>query len=212
MVESPKGQRLLSLKLGYRCDQRCVFCGEAERRDRSLPLAAVEPLIGALDEAQAAGVRDVTFTGGEPTLHPDLLALLAHARGLGFRTRHVVTNGRTLAEAGRVAALVAAGLTHVDVSIHAPNAALADRLSGVAGGWAAQLAGLAAAVAAPGLVVSVNTVILADNQAYLNEIMALVASQGVRHYSVYLCRDAGAARSLPALLPALTPPTGPAAA
>ncbi len=38
-----------------------------------------------IDELAALGVRDVQFIGGEPTLHPDLLRLIRHARDRRIR-------------------------------------------------------------------------------------------------------------------------------
>lgn len=44
-----------------------------------------------------AGVRRVTFSGGEPTLHPDLDAMIEHARRCSLQTS-IITNGAKLTD------------------------------------------------------------------------------------------------------------------
>jgi cyclic pyranopterin phosphate synthase len=69
-----------------------------------LPLATVREV---LDDAAAAGVRKIRFYGGEPLLHPDLPAMIAHACGLGLEP-YITSNGTHLGR--RVQALYEAGL------------------------------------------------------------------------------------------------------
>ena len=40
----------------------------------------------------------VQFSGGEPTIHPDFLRIVATARDLGFSHIQIASNGLTLAE------------------------------------------------------------------------------------------------------------------
>jgi MoaA/NifB/PqqE/SkfB family radical SAM enzyme len=73
------------------CNLRCSFCDLWEGKER-LPLAQAEALF---DEAVAIGTRTVVLTGGEPTLHPDLPAIVRAARRRGLAV-NVTTNGTTL--------------------------------------------------------------------------------------------------------------------
>ena len=65
-----------------------------------------------LDKAWNAGVPHVLFTGGEPTLRPDLCDLVAHAEKLGM-VAGLVTNGLRLAERNYLHELLQSGLDHV---------------------------------------------------------------------------------------------------
>lgn len=69
-----------------------------------------------LEKAWAAGIPHVTFTGGEPTLRPDLPALIKHAEELGQVTG-LLTNGRRLADEAYFEALDQAGLDHLLVAL-----------------------------------------------------------------------------------------------
>ena len=83
----------INFHINRACDARCRFCF-ATFRDvpGQLPLAQV---FETLDLLRAAGAEKINFAGGEPTLHPQLGAMLRHARGLGLVTS-LVTNGSRL--------------------------------------------------------------------------------------------------------------------
>jgi sulfatase maturation enzyme AslB (radical SAM superfamily) len=65
---------------GTLCNIACrhcfITCGPMEDRVRMMPRAEVG---AALDEARTLGVKEIYFTGGEPMLHPEFLAVLADA-------------------------------------------------------------------------------------------------------------------------------------
>lgn len=65
-----------------------------------------------LDKAWAAGIPHVVFTGGEPTLRPDLIELVAHAEKLGMVTG-LLTDGLRFTEKEYLHHLLQAGLDHV---------------------------------------------------------------------------------------------------
>lgn len=75
------------------CDAKCRFCFATFRDVRGfLPRPDATELIARL---AAAGVRKISFAGGEPTLHPFVDRLVVHAATLGMTTS-VVTNGARL--------------------------------------------------------------------------------------------------------------------
>src|SRR5690606_1066380 len=55
------------------------------------------------------GVELLDIDGGEPTLHPELLLLIRHARALGYRAINVTTNSRLCAYESFAARLVHSG-------------------------------------------------------------------------------------------------------
>jgi MoaA/NifB/PqqE/SkfB family radical SAM enzyme len=115
------------------CNARCGFCSFA--RDR-LPKAqqhsvSLEEAKSACDILQRNGVRFLHFTGGEPLVHRDLTAMIAHATGIGM-TATVVTNGALLTER-RIDALAEAGIAKVCISIDAATAEAHDANRGLRG-------------------------------------------------------------------------------
>lgn len=65
-----------------------------------------------LDKAWQAGIPHVVFTGGEPTLRPDLPEIIAHAEKLGQVTG-LITDGSRLSEKDYLHQLLSAGLDHI---------------------------------------------------------------------------------------------------
>lgn len=123
---------------GETCNNRCLFCmeGPAERR-HAVTADRVRDLLRA---GVAAG--EVMFTCGEPTLNEALPDYLRWARALGYRRIGLTTNGRRLGYEPYARALLDAGLDHVVVSIHGPDARCHDAQTRSPGSFAQTLAGL----------------------------------------------------------------------
>lgn len=94
------------------CDQVCRFCSNPDNQ-AVLPLSAAKALV---DDFAARGFGGVLLTGGEPTLHPDLAAVVAYSHERGIAPR-LITNGQRTADRAYLETLVAAGLGHVHVSL-----------------------------------------------------------------------------------------------
>lgn len=91
----PDGCRKALLKITDRCDLRCAHCfvsATAEGSDMGL-----DALAAAVVRLQAARVTNVTVTGGEPLVHPDLPQILELLVEAGFEVT-VCTNGVTLSD------------------------------------------------------------------------------------------------------------------
>jgi Fe-coproporphyrin III synthase len=74
-----------------RCNLACSHCYSASSplRQTILPL---QPTIWALERLRLEGYEVLSLSGGEPLLYPELPALLAAARSLGYRIG-AITNG-----------------------------------------------------------------------------------------------------------------------
>jgi pyrroloquinoline quinone biosynthesis protein E len=105
----------LVAELTYRCPLRCVYCSNP------LNYASCDNAVGTgewlrvLAEAEALGVVQVHFTGGEPLLRDDLEELVAGARKLDLYV-NLITSGVPL-QRERLIALRERGLDHVQLSI-----------------------------------------------------------------------------------------------
>lgn len=79
----------VGLYLLDRCDSDCRYCFNWERTGAALTL---DEAAFILTEARSRGHEQVTITGGEPFLHPDLPGILDRAYALGYRI-NILTNG-----------------------------------------------------------------------------------------------------------------------
>jgi sulfatase maturation enzyme AslB (radical SAM superfamily) len=132
--------RLASLWIqvtGTWCNLECSHC-----INTSGPNAPwLKPLHGdtvrrAIREAAELGVKEIYFTGGEPFLHAEILALLDTSLEVAPTT--VLTNGTVMtgriADALRVLAEAARYSLEIRVSLDDPDPALNDRIRG-RGAW-----------------------------------------------------------------------------
>jgi MoaA/NifB/PqqE/SkfB family radical SAM enzyme len=95
-----------------RCNLTCTYCNEFD--DFSKPVA-IETMLQRLDQLARLGTTIITISGGEPLLHPDLDAIVAHIRKRGM-IAGMITNGYLLT-AERIQRLNRAGLDHMQISI-----------------------------------------------------------------------------------------------
>ncbi len=107
----------LALNTTTRCQQRCVYCFEGDRRGRhDLDRETVRALIR--DTAAPCGC--VIFMGAEPTLNPDLLDHIAYAKSLGLWVG-VSTNALRFKSRRFLDAAVEAGIDSVEFSFSYPD-------------------------------------------------------------------------------------------
>jgi MoaA/NifB/PqqE/SkfB family radical SAM enzyme len=95
-----------------RCNLSCTYCNEY---DKTSSPVQTEAMIRRLDKLAALGTEIVTFSGGEPTLHPELDVLIRRVRTNGAIAT-LITNGYFLTPE-RIQRLNAAGLDYLQISI-----------------------------------------------------------------------------------------------
>jgi len=169
------------LALSYSCNNNCSHCYNEPGR-RTMPSLPTEDWRRVLDRLWSIGVPYVIFTGGEPTLHPGLIELIAHAESLGQITG-VNTNGRRLSEAGFAEDLVRAGCDHAQITLASQRPELHDRIVGAPGAFAETVEGIRRALAA-GLHSLTNTTLVRGNADEAVEIVEFLHDLGVRTFAM----------------------------
>jgi cyclic pyranopterin phosphate synthase len=120
----------LRISVTDRCNIRCFYCMPDERirfkpRDE---LLSFEEIARIANVAAKLGVRKLRLTGGEPLLRADLPSLVRMLADIpGIDDLALTTNGILLAE--QAAALRAAGLQRLNVSLDALSEATFERIS-----------------------------------------------------------------------------------
>jgi MoaA/NifB/PqqE/SkfB family radical SAM enzyme len=99
-----------------RCNLSCAYCNEYDKV--SNPVATAE-MLRRIDLLAALGAGIITFSGGEPLLHPDLDELIRRIRSHGAIAT-LITNGYLLSPE-RIQRLNRAGLEHLQISIDNVN-------------------------------------------------------------------------------------------
>ena len=151
----------------WHCNQKCVHCyaaGQVHSGEEELP---TEDWKKILDKCREAGIPQITFTGGEPTMRDDLFELIGYARWFISRLN---TNGiRLTPEYCRK--LHEAELDSVQITFYSDDADVHNRLVG-APQHTNTVAGIENALA-EGLSVSINTPLCTLNRDYVNTLRFL---------------------------------------
>ena len=95
-----------------RCNLDCSYCNEYDKTSPPVPL---DQMLRRIDRLAELGATIITLSGGEPTLHPDLDAIIRRIRDRGAIAT-LITNGYLLT-AERIRRLNRAGLDYLQISI-----------------------------------------------------------------------------------------------
>jgi radical SAM protein with 4Fe4S-binding SPASM domain len=172
---TPAAPYRMDLALTYRCNNDCAHCYNARSRD--FGEMDTQQWKAVLNKVWQVGIPHVVFTGGEPTLRPDLPELVAYAESLGM-VAGLNTNGRRLQDPRFAAQLVEAGLDHVQITLESHDPAIHDQMVRLNGAWQQTVAGIRQALQTK-LYVMTNTTMLQANAPHMAETLDFLAELGV---------------------------------
>jgi MoaA/NifB/PqqE/SkfB family radical SAM enzyme len=99
-----------------RCNLSCAYCNEYDKTSEPVP---TEEMLRRIDQLAALGAMAITFSGGEPLLHPELETIIQRIRHHGIIAT-LITNGYLLT-AERIKRLNQAGLDYLQISVDNVN-------------------------------------------------------------------------------------------
>lgn len=125
--------------VGQRCNLKCIHC-YSQSKDIEYPdELTTKEAKAMLDDMAEFGVPVVLFSGGEPTMRPDLLELIAYAKEKGLRA--VISTNGTLITEEKARELKDIGLSYVGISLDGMKETN-DRFRGVTGAFDAAIQGI----------------------------------------------------------------------
>ena len=161
------------LALTYSCNNDCPHCYNDPSRFDMPPLDRTG-WRRVLDVMAKVGVPHVIFTGGEPTMHPDVLGIVedAVARGL---VAGMNSNGRRYAVGDFAERMKAAGLDHLQVTIESHRKDVHDAMVG-ASAWEQSTRGVRRAREA-GILTITNTTLTKANAREIDDILDFLGGE-----------------------------------
>jgi PqqA peptide cyclase len=155
-------------ELTHRCPLQCVYCSnpvELLKANREMPTDA---WLSLFEEAADLGVLQIHLSGGEPTLRPDLEAMIETLSRRGVYT-NLITAGVGIAD-GRIEAMAKAGLDHVQISFQGARAATTEKIGNNRGSHEKKIE-TARRVRAAGLPLTINAPVHRHN---MEEVPAFI--------------------------------------
>ncbi len=190
-----KGLAWAIIEVTDACNLNCIWCyanaGFASRRPKNH--MNPERLGGLLKRLADAGVRQVTVSGGEPTVYPHIADTIRTAKDLGFVV-HMNTNG-VLFTKSMASELRRAGLSQIQTNIDSICPERHDRIRGLHGSFESGVRALRNAIES-GMTAVSQTVLTRMNEDEIFSIFAFARGLGVHRCRVWdMTPSDGTARS-----------------
>ncbi len=189
------------LRLGFECNEKCPFCNftpESEPDCRRLTTEEAKKFVRRFSETTH---RELSISGGEPTLRKDLLEIVSYARELRIKQIQIQTNA-TLIDGEYAEKLKDAGLTDAFVAFHSHVPDIQDWMTGLNGSFGKTVDGIKNLIAV-GISTAVNIVITTKNSADFPGYIRFAHEnfKGLAHLSMAIMQPHGRARENIHLLP-----------
>jgi len=120
------------------CNFRCPYCVGLEKDiygSRKIKQLSIQEIYRNIDYwCEGQPLENIRFSGGEPTVHPNIREAVAYANSKGIKRIAISTNGSQSTELYRE--LVALGANDFSISLDACCSDIGDKMSGgIKGSW-----------------------------------------------------------------------------
>lgn len=183
----------LSIHLTDQCNQSCKFCvvDSYQERKESVNKRIIYKF---LEENSNKGYEVVNIHGGEPTIIPEFIEILARIKELGYPEVSLQTNGRTLMDYNFAKILSDYNVKTFVISFHNIDRMEIADLANVDEEWLGETVQGIKNAKAVGSKVRTNTVVYKNNIINLKEIMKFIVEElDVDHINISAMHPAGRA-------------------
>ncbi|MFW9982190.1 MAG: radical SAM protein [Candidatus Thorarchaeota archaeon] len=164
------------------CNLKCKHCYESAGQKAKNELSTEEAL-ECVDRLADAGIVFLAFSGGEPTVRPDILRLIRRATARGIYVA-VATNGISFSNPEQVRRFKNAGMKFVQISVDGANAETHDAFRGVPGAFEKTIDGIRNCVS-EGLFVEISTTVTRHNISEFPDVVKLCEDLKARWLMLY---------------------------
>jgi PqqA peptide cyclase len=177
MIQGPLS---LIAELTHACPLKCLYCSNPINLAARNGEISTSEWTRVIAEAASLGVSQISFTGGEPCLRPDLPELIKAAVKNGLYV-NLITSGVGLSEKS-LASIVDAGTDHIQLSFQDTDAQAAKETCGVDA--LAKKKEIAALIAKHPVAFTVNLVIHRNNHPRLQSMIDMAVELGAQKIEV----------------------------
>ncbi len=165
-------KKQIILYVGEICNNDCVMCS---LKDDGRNIVSYSNLSEKIKKRRNDADK-ISFTGGEPTEHPDIIKLFKEANKFGYEIG-ISTNGKKFSDPEFTKKLVSLGLKEASVTIHGPQKTH-NRITGKKS-YTKTISGLENLIA-EGVTVTTDSVLIKINIDYLQKMWKTVLKMKVK--------------------------------
>lgn len=181
-LEGAAHERRHWVRLTAVCNNRCDFCHDSPHQDGTM--LDPEVLRAKIRQGRDEGAQRLILSGGEATIHPAFLDLVAYGREVGYDWIQTVTNGRVFSYGSFARKAAEAGLNEATFSMHGHTPALHDALVGAKGAFMQATKGIRNLQKTGRVVVNLDVVINKQNLTALPAIIDFYLGLGIREFDL----------------------------
>lgn len=121
-----------TITLNRSCNLRCDFCYAKGTEYNTKEIISFEDLKRIVNFCKEKSVEYIVFTGGEPTLYPNLFEIVKFVKDTGI-SPSIATNGLKLTDFQFCEYLLKSGIDYIDISIKGYNIESYKNVTGIDG-------------------------------------------------------------------------------
>lgn len=168
------------VKVGFACNNHCTFCVQWDKRLRFKP-RSLEEIQTIIQDEYDKWALYIVFTGGEPTVHPQLVEAVAYAKQVGYKQIQIQSNWTNFDKIEYVQKLIEAGVTEFSPSIHGFHKETHDRQVVTKWAWERVVKWLIN-LRKLNQIVIINSVVTKENYKEIPELAALLIKLNVTQF------------------------------
>ena len=182
----------VQMELTYGCNNACLFCYNVwkspEKKQENKPVLRFMEIKKIMDKLKHACIFKLSYTGGEPTLHPDFLDILQYGTNIGLN-QSFVTNANLVDDdfAGRIKD---SGVYQCQVSLHSADKQIQDSLTQVAGSYEKVIRGIRSFIK-HGFSLNINMTVIKKNLNEIFKTASLAKELGAGSFTITRYVNAG---------------------
>lgn len=162
---------------GFLCNNNCLECSVKPKGLSNKP-RNTEEILADIEQGKKLNFKTIEFTGGEPTLRPDLPTLISKAKNVGYKEIALGTNCRTLSNLEYLKSLKKCGVNRITTTLYGHDAKNHDMVTRVPGSFDQTVKGIKNSLNL-GITTSVNTVVFDQTVKNIVKIGNFISSIGV---------------------------------
>ena len=200
MKEKILSEKVWLIMTGFSCNNNCIMCSTKPKAKMNSD-RPTEEIVKDLRKGRKQNYSRVEFTGGEPTIRPDISDLLKVAKELGYKEIALSTNARMLSYNNFCQKAVKNGLNRITFTLNAPNSQLGNAIYRTPNAFEQVIQGIKNILEYPKVTLSANTVLFQLNYQQLTQIGEFINNLGINTWNILdLIPDGNAKEFYPKLV------------